>query len=331
MRPIFRISALRSKPLRRGRKGAWCIRTAQSPLRSLAIRVLGREVSTDKFLRLDLEDLPIPSFHRPDLVNFWNHRLLKYLADQVECQPTMMRCGPSFSRIDDKWTVTHNAGSNGRRCGPDLGDQAADHAAADARGSPALRWQQSGSRPRPTSPASNGFGRERQSIAIPTLEIVGPWDVDNDNDGVRDSIWVDLGDPIQETEDGRRYKPLYAILCVDLDSRLNVNAHGSVADLNPPHYRSTALNPPMVGLIETPPGSGSYTATAGSIESGLVQLPTGPPCTRAPTLTDFEPGPNLAGSTLLPLQTVRRTCLADWVMARPKSACGQFSQDRWPI
>src|SRR6185312_14894118 len=28
------------------------------------------------FLRLDLEDLPLPSFHRPDLENYWFHRLL---------------------------------------------------------------------------------------------------------------------------------------------------------------------------------------------------------------------------------------------------------------
>lgn len=61
------------------------------------------------------------------------------------------------------------------------------------------------------------------------------WDVDNDGDGVEDSIWVDLGLPIQQTADGRLVKPLVAILCVDMDGRLNLNAHGSaiqVADCN---------------------------------------------------------------------------------------------------
>jgi len=57
----------------------------------------------------------------------------------------------------------------------------------------------------------------------------GQWDVDNDGDGVPDSIWVDLGMPPRATNDGRLYKPLFAILCVDLDGRLNVNAHGSLA------------------------------------------------------------------------------------------------------
>jgi len=54
----------------------------------------------------------------------------------------------------------------------------------------------------------------------------GQWDVDNDGDGVPDSIWVDLAMPVRSTADGRLYKPLFAILCVDLDGRLNLNAHG---------------------------------------------------------------------------------------------------------
>jgi len=58
------------------------------------------------------------------------------------------------------------------------------------------------------------------------------WDVDNDGDGIPDSIWVDLGFPVRSTPEGRLYKPLFAILCVDLDGRLNLNAHGCLAQLN---------------------------------------------------------------------------------------------------
>ncbi|MAT68038.1 MAG: hypothetical protein CMJ58_00785 [Planctomycetaceae bacterium] len=58
--------------------------------------------------------------------------------------------------------------------------------------------------------------------------IYGPWDVDNDNDGVRDSVWVDFGAPVVNGPNGRRYKPLAAILCLDMDGRLNVNAAGSL-------------------------------------------------------------------------------------------------------
>lgn len=59
----------------------------------------------------------------------------------------------------------------------------------------------------------------------------GPWDVDNDGDGVSDSIWVDLGMTPTTTPDGKFVKPLFAILVRDMDGRINVNAHGS-----PKHY-----------------------------------------------------------------------------------------------
>jgi hypothetical protein len=65
--------------------------------------------------------------------------------------------------------------------------------------------------------------------------IHGPWDIDNDGDGIVDSIWVDLGMPAETAPDGTLYKPLFAFLVVDLDSRLNMNAHGNRA-----HYRWVA-------------------------------------------------------------------------------------------
>ena len=64
--------------------------------------------------------------------------------------------------------------------------------------------------------------------------INGPWDVDNDGDGVTDSIWVDLSLPVQQSPDGRHYKPLFAIMCVDMDGKLNVNAHSSFRHCPPP-------------------------------------------------------------------------------------------------
>ena len=59
--------------------------------------------------------------------------------------------------------------------------------------------------------------------------VAGPWDVDNDGDGIPDSIWVDLGLPVRSASDGRLYKPLFAVLCLDLDGRLDLNAHGCLA------------------------------------------------------------------------------------------------------
>ena len=55
-------------------------------------------------------------------------------------------------------------------------------------------------------------------------------DVDSDNDGVLDSVWIDIGLPDQSDASGTRFRPLVAYRVVDLDGRLNVNAHGSFAD-----------------------------------------------------------------------------------------------------
>ena len=76
----------------------------------------------------------------------------------------------------------------------------------------------------------------------PNFDAVrGPWDVDNDGDGVAESVWIDVGMPVQTAPDGRRFKPLAAILCLDMDGRLNVNAHGNLAQANPNY--STAIFP----------------------------------------------------------------------------------------
>jgi hypothetical protein len=69
--------------------------------------------------------------------------------------------------------------------------------------------------------------------------IIGPWDVDNDGDGVADSVWVDLGLPVRAAKDGKLYKPLFAILCLDMDGRLNLNAHGSLTQTDSGYYTTT--------------------------------------------------------------------------------------------
>lgn len=58
--------------------------------------------------------------------------------------------------------------------------------------------------------------------------INGQWDVDNDSDGVADSIWVDLGLPPVTAPDGRILRPLVAPMIEDLSGRLNLNAHGNL-------------------------------------------------------------------------------------------------------
>src|SRR6185437_10348032 len=48
-----------------------------------------------------------------------------------------------------------------------------------------------------------------------------------DSPGGNDSVWLDLGFPILQAPDGRRFKPLFAPLVVDLDNRINLNVHGN--------------------------------------------------------------------------------------------------------
>lgn len=57
-------------------------------------------------------------------------------------------------------------------------------------------------------------------------QILGPWDVDNDGDNIADSVWIDPGLPVVYSPEGRRLKPLAAMMILDLDGRVNINAAG---------------------------------------------------------------------------------------------------------
>lgn len=191
------------------------------------VNAQGAYVNVDRFLRLDLENVPWPSFHRPDLVNYWYHRLLMLLSDGKPTDAHVRAILQPFQ-------------PNGAPTQPLTAQQAALVAAIKRK--IMLRPLREdhpnfdGGNPRSVPRDLNNTQQllVNNNIGIPYWEAVGPWDVDNDNDGVPDSVWVDLGDPVLELEDGTRYKPLYAYLIVDLDSRLNVNAHGLADHINPP-------------------------------------------------------------------------------------------------
>ena len=44
-----------------------------------------------------------------------------------------------------------------------------------------------------------------------------------------DSYWIDLAYPVQVTANGKKFKPLFAFLVMDLDRMLNLNVHGNIA------------------------------------------------------------------------------------------------------
>jgi hypothetical protein len=86
-------------------------------------------------------------------------------------------------------------------------------------------------------------------------------DVDNDGDGTLDSVWLDLGYSPIEFTDGKQVKPLFAIRCIDLGGRININAHGSSA-----HVLPAAAAPGE--LAQTRP-SGTPTGATPTLKWGL--------------------------------------------------------------
>ena len=161
--------------------------------------------------------VPLPSLHRPDLINYWKNYTGGPKPDPIQyiLRP-LQRYHPNFS----------------------------------------------GSNP--------GFD--------PEVNLQGPWDVDNDGDLVPDSIWVDLGLPVQTAPDGRTYKPLFAILCIDLDGKLNLNAHGNLTQLD--DRRITGQNAERFAQITSPfalPPAGMMAAPSQSMQRLRIGEGLGPP------------------------------------------------------
>jgi len=54
------------------------------------------------------------------------------------------------------------------------------------------------------------------------------YDVDNDGDGLTDSVWVDLGYPAIKDSRGMLYKPLFAFMVIGLNGRIPLNTAGNL-------------------------------------------------------------------------------------------------------
>ncbi len=71
--------------------------------------------------------------------------------------------------------------------------------------------------------------------------VNGPWDVDNDGDGLPDSVWVDFDLPVVTAPDGKLLKPMIAPLIEDWDGKINLNHAGSYQQLLTQRF---PMNPP---------------------------------------------------------------------------------------
>jgi hypothetical protein len=89
--------------------------------------------------------------------------------------------------------------------------------------------------------------------------------------GGNDSYWIDLGAPVLTAPDGRKFKPLFAPLVVDLDGRLNLNVHGNLLGSGQTHASNQGWGPWEVNL-------GRVLSRGGGTEwRNLLQGSTNPP------------------------------------------------------
>ncbi|MHC5536736.1 hypothetical protein ACYOEI_00500 [Singulisphaera rosea] len=54
------------------------------------------------------------------------------------------------------------------------------------------------------------------------------YDIDNDGDGITDSVWLDLGYPAKRNTEGQLYKPLFSFLVLGLNGRIPLNTAGNL-------------------------------------------------------------------------------------------------------
>ncbi len=172
--------------------------------------------------------LPIlPSFHRPDLVRFWENILVN--------APLMS----GVAQADQRRAFLQPYGADFI---PNSGDEVAGLTPAQANELVALKRMFIFRPLREDHPNFTGgnsnFLEDKMacynvdSDGMNGLDTDGDgdgiYDVDNDGDGIAESIWIDPGLPVVTVPNGRRYKRLVAICIKDLDGRVNPSVHGNL-------------------------------------------------------------------------------------------------------
>ncbi|PQO27406.1 hypothetical protein C5Y96_17865 [Blastopirellula marina] len=145
----------------------------------------------------------IPSFHRPELALYWFQRYINANSMTVGAFDNPM----AFMQNPDLDT-------SGWMNGP----SATDRANAWAMRRKFML--------RPSKTDHPNFTGSNANFDILGTATNARWDIDNDLDGFADSIWIDIGLPLKTDRQGRRYRPLVAVMVKDLDGLINVNAHG---------------------------------------------------------------------------------------------------------
>ncbi len=264
----------------------------------------------------------IPSFHRPELLNYWVNWIIINIFENPALNHKLTRVappGPGLASLMNIIAYPYGAdGIRGTSDDPLVAGQGGTSLTIYEldriyniihgclfRPSPMDHPNFTGSNPNlavtggsylSTLLAGAGSMSEPTNVANPAFigGTVNPllYDVDNDGDGLPDAIWIDPGLPIVTMPNGKRAKRLAAITIKDLDGRINVNAHGNLAQVagppllpNYPFTGSTGLLPSMVSLTYQPPPqpNANYAYTVGL---GVVQNPASP----TPVIQTFPRG-----------------------------------------
>jgi len=187
----------------------------------------------------------LPSFHRPDLIAYWMRELRQSLFSSMTAAEfnAVFAYPYGFDGVagtaDDSNAPWSNVNASQRAAIIDMKRRfifrplPEDHPNFTG-GNPSFTMLAG------TAPGNLDCNGDNQ---------VDRWDVDNDSDGIPDSVWVDPGLPIVTSRDGRQYKRLYAVLIRDMDGRVNLNAMGAIAHANASYTNTNVSDQRSPGLL----------------------------------------------------------------------------------
>lgn len=169
----------------------------------------------------DSDDI-IPSFHRPAVINYLATQAPKLNDTSLTyTDPQVIQLFKDFLSAVQRATarpLSYNIKGLGLSSNPQFsGSNSLDFRAAAGARAPQLSidW----------SKLPNQGEQDKFEAWIRWLTR-GPWDVDNDSEGIRDSVWVDLNFPLMTSPEGKLLKTLVAFYIEDMDGKLDINAAG---------------------------------------------------------------------------------------------------------
>ncbi|MDX1947000.1 MAG: hypothetical protein SFU86_16475 [Pirellulaceae bacterium] len=185
----------------------------------------------------------IPSYHRPELVNYWKNNLPTGISDPLDPLGAPASALVPFNPLSNG-DVTHRDFLRSFILRPmpwDHPNFSGTNPNFDAAMIRADLQTNYGVNDGSTPTLNQQVAERLLQNLINQGNNPQMWDIDNDADGIKDSIWIDPGLPVVTSPNGKRYKRMVALLIKDLDGRINLNAHGNLAQV--PQFDTTGTIP----------------------------------------------------------------------------------------